>query len=281
MSNPARQAREFLGLRLRDLRLNAQLTGRALAASAGWHFTKISKIEHGVVNASESDLQIWCELCRANDQLPDLLATARSIDTMFLEWRRQLRSGLRRRQEESIQFEAETTMFRVFEPLLIPGLIQTADYATSILTTFAQFHGLRDVEGGVASRLERQRILYSGDHKFHVVMCQAALTLGIVETEVLAGQLDRLLALCGLPRIHLGIIPARARHQYLPVHGFWILDTREVRLETVTAEIKLTQPKEIAAFAKAFGLLANSAVYGREARTIITDSLTSLSEGGS
>jgi hypothetical protein len=136
-------------------------------------------------------------------------------------------------------------MFRVFEPLLIPGLLQTADYATSILGMFAQFHGIRDVEGGVASRMERQRILYAGDHKFHIVLCQAALTLGVVEVETLAGQLDRLLALSGLPRMHLGIIPARARHQYLPVHGFWILDTREVRLETVTAEITLTQPKEI------------------------------------
>jgi len=133
-ANPARQAREALGVRLREIRKDAGLTARALADLTGWHFTKVSKLEPEVQNASEDDISIWCEHCHAHDQIADLVATVRSIDTMYVEWRRQLASGTKRRQRESIRFETETKLFRVFEPLLIPGILQTAEYAETILS---------------------------------------------------------------------------------------------------------------------------------------------------
>jgi transcriptional regulator with XRE-family HTH domain len=278
LSTPARQARESLGVRLREIRQSAGLSGRALAAQAGWHFTKVSKLEHGVLNASEQDVSTWCRICKADDQVLDLVATVHSIDAMFVEWRRQLRSGTKRRQRESIRFEAETQLFCVFEPLLIPGLLQTAGYAARLLGQFIEFHRLPDdLEDGVEARMERQQILYRGDHRFHMIFCQAALTLGVVETDVLIGQLDRLLALSALPRMHMGIIPTRAEHQFLPMHGFWILDGREVLVETISAEIKLTQPREIGVYVRAFDRLAASAVYGRDARILITEALAKLS----
>jgi transcriptional regulator with XRE-family HTH domain len=277
-STPVRQVREALGARLRDIRMDAGLTGRALAGLIGWHFTKVSKLEHGVQNPSEEDIRVWCEHCRAQDQVPDLVATVRSIDTMYVEWRRQLRSGTTRRQRESIRFEAETRLFRVFEPLLIPGILQTAEYAEAILSQMIDFHGLPDdIEAGVQARLERQQILYKGDHRFHIVIGQAALTLGVVDADVLAGQLERLLALSSLARIRLAIIPTRARHEYLPVHGFWILGTREVLVETVSAEIKLTQSREVAVYARAFERMVSSAVSGKQCRALITRALDEVS----
>ncbi|WP_242614407.1 DUF5753 domain-containing protein [Actinomadura roseirufa] len=196
---------------------------------------------------------------------------------MFVEWRRQLKSGTKRRQNASIKFEAETKFFRVFEPLMIPGLLQTAEYAEAMLAMTVDFHGLPDdIEAGVQARLERQQILYRGDRKFHMVITQSALTLGIVEADVVGGQLDRLLALSSLSRLHLGIIPTRAKHRFFPLHGFWILDDREVLFESISAEVKLTQPQEVAIYAKAFERLAASAVYGREARTFITKATEDL-----
>jgi Domain of unknown function (DUF5753) len=222
-------------------------------------------------------VRTWCRLCRAEDLIPDLIATVRSIDTMFVEWRRQLRSGTKLRQEESIRFEAETRTFRVFEPFLIPGLLQTAEYARTMLSRFVEFYGLPDdVEGGIQARMERQQILYQGDRSFHLVFCQTALSIGVAEDDVLAGQIDRLLALSSLARVHLGVIPTRATHKFLPLHGFWILDSREVRVETISAEVKLTQPREIALYAKAFDRFATSAVYGQTARKLMTQALDDL-----
>jgi len=277
-ANPARQVREALGVRLREIRKDAGLTARALADLTGWHFTKVSKLEHGVQNVSEDDIHIWCKHCDAHDQIADLIATVRSIDAMYVEWRRQLASGTKRRQRESIRFEAETTVFRVFEPLLIPGILQTAEYAETILSQMIEFHGLLDdIEVGVQARMERQQILYRGNHRFHIVIGQAALTLGVADTDVLLGQLHRLLTLSSLPRVHLTIIPTRAKHGYLPLHGFWILDTREVLVETVSAEIKLTQPREVALYAKAFERMASSAMSSKRSRVLITRALDELS----
>lgn len=277
MSTPARQAREALGARLRDIRKDAKLTGRALAAQTGWHYSLVSKIEHGAINISEHHVREWCRICGTEHELNDLIATVRSIDTMFVEWRRQLRSGTKRRQSASVKFEAETKFFRVFEPLIIPGLLQTAEYAEAMLAMTVDFHRLPDdIEAGVQARMERQRILYRGDRKFHMVITQSALTLGIVDIEIIGGQLDRLLALSSLPRLHLGIIPTRAEHKFFPLHGFWILDDREVLFETISAEVKLTQPQEVGVYARAFERLAASAVYGRAARSLITGAMDEL-----
>ncbi|MER7134754.1 helix-turn-helix domain-containing protein [Streptosporangium saharense] len=279
MSTPARQARQALGNRLRDIRKDARLTGRALAAEAGWHYSLVSKIENGVINISETHVRTWCRICAAAEQESDLVATVRSVETMFVEWRQLLRTGTKKRQQESVRFEAETNHFRVFEPFLIPGLLQTADYALTILSRFIEFQGLpNDVEEGVQARMERQQILYRGDRRFHMVFCEAALTIGVASPEVLAGQLDRLLALSSLPRVHLGIIPTRAEHRFLPLHGFWILDDREVLLETISAEVKLTQPQEINLYRRAFDRMAASAVYGKEVRTLVTRAIADLAD---
>jgi transcriptional regulator with XRE-family HTH domain len=84
VSTSTKRAREALGARLREIRQDANLTGRALASRCGWHFTKVSKVEHGTQNPSEDDLRAWCHACDAEDQVPDLIATVRAIESMRL-----------------------------------------------------------------------------------------------------------------------------------------------------------------------------------------------------
>src|SRR3954454_16108614 len=74
------QAREALGKRLRDLRRDAGLTGRGLAILAGWHSSKVSKVEYGKQSPSEEDIRVWCRLCHAEDQSADLIVTVRDIE---------------------------------------------------------------------------------------------------------------------------------------------------------------------------------------------------------
>ncbi|MGH3897940.1 MAG: helix-turn-helix domain-containing protein [Pseudonocardiaceae bacterium] len=99
MSNQAQQAREAFGARLHDLRKDAGLTGRALADLTGWQLFKISKIEHGKQNSSEDDIRAWCRYSNTEDQTSDLIATVRHIETMWLEWRRALHTGVKVRQQ--------------------------------------------------------------------------------------------------------------------------------------------------------------------------------------
>ena len=96
-SSAAAQARKELGARLRHIRKSAGLTGQALAEATGQHFTRISRIENGAQAPTEKNLRDWCAACDAQDQLPDLIATAQSAESAYLEWARQSRAGMRRR----------------------------------------------------------------------------------------------------------------------------------------------------------------------------------------
>jgi transcriptional regulator with XRE-family HTH domain len=273
------QARQALGQQLRDLRKDAGLTGRGLAVLAGWHSSKVSKIEYGKQTPSEDDIRIWCLHTSAENQIPDLIAAVRTIESMYVEWRRSLSTGTRRRQSASRRLESTTTLMRWYEPVLVPGLLHTAEYAREVIRRVIDFYEIPDdLDAGVAERMERQAILYRGDHRFHFILAQQALNTMVGGVDTMVGQLDRLLAVMSLPRVTFGIIPARAEYQ-APANQFIIFDNRLVHVETVSAELSISQPREVALYTKAFQQLAQQAVTGSAARNLITAALDQLQAG--
>jgi transcriptional regulator with XRE-family HTH domain len=157
------QAREALGARLREIRLDAGLTARALAKLAGWHFTKVSKLEHGTRRPSRDDIRAWCRHCGTEDQMADLLAAARGIDAMYTEWRRQMRAGMKHFQDSFRPLYEQTVLFRVYETTFVPSLLNTAEYAAAILEFWAGLMSLpADIAAAVAARMDRQNVLYTG-----------------------------------------------------------------------------------------------------------------------
>lgn len=276
-SNPARQAREALGARLRELRLNAGLTGRALAVQLGWHYTKVSRIEHGGQTPPEAEIRAWCAACHADEQVPDLVASMRAVDSMYREWRRQTREGMKRLLLSSVPLYERTRLFRIYEKDIVPGLFQTADYVRAVLEYFVDFLGAPDdIDASVEARVEQQRVLYRGDRRFMVVVEESALHTRVGSTETMAGQLDRLLAVMSLPRVSLGIIPAASPHTVFTSVGFWIYDDAMVGIEIPSASLEVTQPRELGLYVKMFEQLQAAAVYGRNARELIGRALADL-----
>ena len=211
------------------MRKDARLSGRALAAAMSWHFTKVSKIENGSRSPSEEDIRTWCSVCDAADQIPDLIATVRHIDAMYHEYRRQMQAGLKHLTESSVPLYEKTSLFRIYDTTVVPGLFTTAEYAAAIFRFWSQFMGLKDdVDAAVEARMERQRVLYTGERH--------SLTQG----------------------------------------SFWMFDDSRVRIETVSASLTITQPRDIALYSRVFELLQQSAVHGREARQLISGALRDL-----
>jgi len=278
-TTPVKQAREALGARLREIRTDANLTGRALAAVCEWHFTKISKLEHGTQPPSEQDIRVWCRGCDAEDEIPDLIATVRSIESMYVEWRRHMRAGLKHSQTSSVPLYERTKLFRGYENTVIPGLFHTAEYAAAIFRFWNEFLDIpNDVDEAVAARLERQRVLYTGARRFAFVLEEQTLRTRVGDADVMLGQLDRVLAVMSLPRVSLGIIPASGERHCLAQGSFWIFDEERVKVEGVSAGLDITQPREIAVHVKAFALLHQSAVYGKAARELIQRALAELQQ---
>jgi transcriptional regulator with XRE-family HTH domain len=271
-----------MGIRLRDIRRDTGLSGTKLAQLADWLPSKVSKIEHGKQTPSEEDLRVWCEHCQTLDQLPDLIAAVRSIETQFAEWRRIMRGGTRRRQQASAAVYERARLFRIYEPAVIPGLLQTREYAVAVLSTFIDFVRVPDdAEEGAAVRLERQRVLTHGDRHFHMVLGEQALHTNVGGVEVMAGQLEHLLALLKLPRLRLGVIPLDAPYRVPLNNGFWILNEALVQFDTYSAELSLVRPDEITLYGRAFERLAALAVYGAEARKMIARALDQVVAGKS
>lgn len=266
-------AQEALGARLRELRRRADLTGRELARRAGWHETKVSKIEYGRIKPSDADIRAYCRITESQDQLPDLLATLHTIDTAYIEWRRVLGTGVRRRQQKSLKIEAEARFIRVYQPQIIPGLLQTAEYAEAKLRRVIEFHGVADdLAEGVSKRMERQRILYHKDYRFHFVIAEQALQTTVGDDHVMRGQLDRLASLVGMPRVLIGIVPENSEALVVSTN-FSMYDNRLVMVEGTSAELTITQPREIATYGRAFDLLANQSKTGDDARALIHKAL--------
>jgi hypothetical protein len=246
----------------------------------GCHFTKISRIENGNQAPTEDTIRAWCYACHAEDQALDLIATAHAIESMYVEWRRQTRAGMKHLMLTPVPLYEKTTLFRIYEHGAIPGLFQTADYSAVILRYFIEFLGApNDLDTALQARMERQKIIYSGDRRFLVVLEEGALRTRVGSREIMAGQLDRLLATISLPRVSLGIIPQTALRSALAQVGFWIYDNTLVGVETPTAKLEITQPREIRLYAGMFEHLRQSAIYGAQARALITRALTDLMDG--
>ncbi|SHN24009.1 helix-turn-helix domain-containing protein [Streptomyces yunnanensis] len=271
MSTQAQETREALGARLRGFRRDAGFkSGRAFANLLGWHESKVSKIEHGKQNASEEDIRAWCTSTGQQEHAEDLIATARHIDELWLEWRRQTKTGAESRQKKALPVYARTKSFRIWQPNMIWGTFQTADYAETVFQQAVEFFEFpNDTEAAVARRLERQRYLYEGSRTYQVLLGEQALYSNVGGGEVMTSQLERLMAIMGLVRVSVGIVPKAARTGIWLGHSFSMFDNKLVLVETFSAEMSVTQPREIELYAKAFATLKNSALYGEPARALI------------
>ena len=144
---------------MREVRKDAGLTARALAAATGQHFTRVSKIENGTQAPTDKDIRAWCTACHADDQVMELIATARAVESAYLEFKRQSRAGLKRVVGPFTQERYEATgLFRVYEHNIIPGLFQTPEYCAAMASFWIPFLGIPDdLQDTVRDRMRGRR----------------------------------------------------------------------------------------------------------------------------
>lgn len=271
------QAREALGQRLREIRRDADLTARELARRLGWQESKISRLEYGRRPPTLNDIRAWCVECGADEHVADLSARLKTLEGMYVEWRRAVATGLRRHQESYMDLCERSRAFKVYEPGVIPGVLQTPDYAAARMARNIEFRGIPDdLEAAVAARMERRRYLHSARRTWSVVIEEAAMWSRIGSIEVLIGQLFHLISVASMANLSLGVIPRNIDRTMWSSPGFWIFDDTRVIVETPTAELTITQPSEIETYLRMFAEFAGMAVYGRAARALIEQSVASL-----
>jgi transcriptional regulator with XRE-family HTH domain len=253
------------------LREDARLTGKDLADRLGWAQSKVSRLENGKQTATVEDVEAWAQAVRATAEHYDaLVAELRAMRYEYATWTHQLRSGTARRQRANLPLEANAALVRVFVPDMVPGLLQTAEYARHVFARLVNLHGIpNDINEGVRTRIRRQQVLYDPANRFRFLLTEAALLYRLCPPSVHRGQLDRLLAAAGMDTITLAIIPFTATLPVVPSHAFTMFDDTLVLIETIGAELAFRAAEEKALYAEVFERLWKVGVQHHDAATLI------------
>jgi hypothetical protein len=248
-----------------------------LADQLSWTPQKISKIQLGRQLPTRHEIDEWLDVCAATTELADLIALLEEAQALHTSWRgRGTQEEIQRSYGDLV---ASSTQIDLFEHSVVPGLVQTADYARAILRSWASRHdlGVSDtrIEEGVAQRIERQRHLYDttrSGRRIRILVLETVLDdhSGMAD-EVVAGQMDRLLSVIGVPAVTLGILPVMTDLDIRADRtvGFGIYDELVI-IEGPSGEIHLDAPDEVRAYREAFERMLSVATVGDEARRAIS-----------
>lgn len=271
------EARNALGKRLRELRSSAGLTGKQLAESLSWPGSKVSKLENGRQTPTDQDILDWTRATNSEGEREALLASLHTLEVQHSEWQRVLKAGLLSHQIELSETDQQTKLYRSFEPAVVPGLLQTPEYARARFSQVIAVHRVpNDINEAVQKRMQRQEMLYRPDKRFHFVLTEATLHYRLCSPDIMLGQLDRLISLTSLRNVRLGVIGYETQYVVDPRHGFMLYNSDLVRVETYSAELNLRQPHEIELYSSTFEKLAAVASYGGAARAIINRAIGDL-----
>jgi transcriptional regulator with XRE-family HTH domain len=283
-STPGRANRAALITRLTGLREAAGLSENALAKRMGIVQSRVWKIRNGRLLPNEDDITAWAEATghpEAAGELAEMLKAARGEQAFSAVFRR--KGGAAAYEDRVRAVEEQSARIGEFEVAVIPGILQTADYAREVLSVSSgpRAWGSDDaeVEDKIAGRLRRQEILYGRDRRVQVVLSEAALRVLVTTPETMAGQLDKLLAVSRLPAVELGVIGFGQRIPAYSIGGFRVYDDDLIVVESISGEDEITDPAKVAVYLGAFDALRQAAVTGDEARRLIADAAASLREG--
>lgn len=196
--DPETDPKAWLGRELRRARVAAGFSSQdALAAKLGFDRTVITKAETGDRVPTPDVLAAWCEACGLDVELFERWAVlARRTDGPIPSW-----------FESWLEAEGTAHMLRIWQPLVIPGLFQTAEYARALFIAAGADQDRAD--DLVTVRLDRQAIL---DHPSppHVVAVIDGSVLHrlIGSPQIMADQLARVADLAEWPNISIQILPS-------------------------------------------------------------------------
>lgn len=244
------QGRE-LGCELRRVRERTDLSGHHLARLLGWSPPKLSRLETGKRGTSEVDVAIFLARCGASaEELDRLMRLARLTDEAY----RLQHHGDKLPDELLSLIKLETTAAEIvsYEPVVIPGLLQTEPYVRELLRWGKNSTGPA-FESRVNARLARQVIFnrpWSTRLTFFVH--EHALRAVVGDTRLMHEQLLHLILTSSLPRCRIRVVPASAAPVGMFGGSFRFMDLVEdppvVYAQVHTASLFLEDAVEIARY---------------------------------
>jgi transcriptional regulator with XRE-family HTH domain len=274
--------RRRLRIALRRSREAANLTQDQVAAEMDWSLSKLIRIEAGQVSISTNDLKAILTLYEVTEakEISELLELAR-VSRQRPWW-----SGYKDRYEDRlaphvfsyIGLEAETSSMRTFDPLLVPGLLQTPAYARAIVREVSPYQRSADeLEAIVQIRLTRQReVLGRADPpEFLVVLDEAALRRPVGGAETMREQLRQLAASEEQAHLTVKVLPF-STGPYPAMYGPFVIlefptqaDSPVVFLENAFSGDVLERAEDVGPYRRAFEKISEMALSTKESARLL------------
>jgi transcriptional regulator with XRE-family HTH domain len=279
--SPNLARRRRLAAELRRLREHAGLTGDQATERLGWpSSSKLSRIELARSGVKQGDLQSLLNLYKVTS------AHREELNALAEESRGSgpIRTASTRLPGELIAFleaEAEAESIWVWEPQIVPGLLQTENYTRALLEAWITRFSLPsgEVDRRIEARRLRQEVLTRNPPvKLSAVMDESVLRRRIGEAAMMYEQLKHLSALSELPHIEVRILPLEGAH-LLGTGAFNYLGFRQIHdvplndfvvFEHLTGMDEVEDENDVHQYRLVFETLMNDSLGSEESRALIT-----------
>jgi transcriptional regulator with XRE-family HTH domain len=258
--------RKRLGIELRRLRERAGLTCEDVGQRLDCSGTRISRLETGRISVKPGDVRELLEIYGVTG------AEAESLVQLAREARRRgwwhtYGRALPNWFEAYIGLETEAVRLRDFQPLVIPGVLQTEDYARAVLRAAPNAGSPEDIDRQVALRMERQTVLSQANAPdLWIVLSETVLRVQVGGASVMRAQLRRLVDVAERSSVTLQVLPFTAAAHVQPISPFTILEFPEaadptvVYLEHLTGSLFLESEEEVRRYTVVFDHLRAEAL---------------------
>jgi len=214
------------------------------------------------------------------------MALADDAYTEVQSWDEAMR-GRSHLQNDIQKIEASSRAVLVYEPTLVPGLLQTAEYARRVFAMFLPAYAEADIAEVTKGRVDRQAALFDPARRFSFLVTEAALRWRPGPPDLMLAQLDRIISVSTLGNVSIGVIPqSRTPLTHVP-HGFVVIEPADaeadalVLVETVHANLTVSDAGQVDLYRQQWSLLERTAVFGSDARESlsgIADSVRALAK---
>jgi transcriptional regulator with XRE-family HTH domain len=272
--------RRRLAAELRRLREHASLTGDQVAEHMGWSASKVSRLENAHTPPRAPEIRKLLALYGAEDRTADLLELAREAQTSK-GWWESYSQTLSPEYATLIGLEAEATAAMSWAPMIVPGLLQTSDYAREVTNGYVE--EIAPISPGetrrrVEARLARQQVLTRDNPlPLFAILDESVLFRRFGDRTVMQSQIKRLLDLSKRANISLRILPLDGPHpigtgafvllQFDEVHDVTHRDV--VYLEHLTGGRYVEEEEESFTYRRTFARLGDFALDEAKSREMI------------
>ena len=269
-----------VGAELRRLREAAGVTTAQAAELLTCSPAKISRIENGIVSVRVVDLRLLLD--RYGDQDPERRAYLERLarDSNKRGWWQDYGDTIPPYYADFIGLETDASYIKTWEPTIVPGLLQTPEYARAVMLANPAMISPDKLDNLISIRQARQaRLEQSTDVRLDAVIWEAAVITTIGGDEVQRGQLARLLELMNLPNISVQVLPLEAGDKANMSGSFVTFSFGSERsvstvfVETLTSSQYLEGDQELRGYTLVFDALRSAALSPAASATRISQRL--------